>query len=209
MRHVFGLAFPFLIGAFALAGCDSGGGNSGGQGGEGGEPGSGGTTTSSSSTGSSGAAGSGGAGGASGGFCPTANLGSAVPAIYDGTTVGKTNIATSLRLEWTDAGDDALLFVAPQTATYKVSMPIAPPGAACGASIREYGPQMNGMGEIYSSSWCPSQGGVKEIDGIFGAFAGGDTDIMLNAGQEMLVWVSCSYFSMPVEGAYRVMIDKL
>jgi hypothetical protein len=132
-----------------------------------------------------------------------------VPVTYDGTTVGKTNIATSARLEWTDAGDDALLFVAPETATYKVSMPIAPPGGACGASIREYGPQMNGMGEIYSSSWCPSQGGVAEIDGVFAAFSGGDTDVMLNAGQEMLVWVSCSYFSMPVEGAYRVMIDKL
>jgi hypothetical protein len=166
----------------------------------------------SGSGGSAGAAGggTGGSGGGAGGgptnqFCPSDTLGNTLPITYDGTTVGKENLVTSPRLEWTTAGDDALLFVAPEAAFYRVSLPVIEPG--CGASVREYGIQMDGMGTIYDTSFCPPEGSSIEIDGVYVEAAG--TDVPLPAGQEMLIWVSCASFSAAKEAVYQLKIEKL
>ena len=140
-----------------------------------------------------------GSGGGSAMHCPTVDLGSQLPINYDGTTVGKPNIVNSQRLEWETAGDDALLFTAPSAGTYTLSF--TSPAGGCGASIREYGPNMNGMGDIYDTSWCPMPGEIATIDGVYAA-----TDVVLAAGQEMLVWVSCAYFSNPLESPYNLTI---
>ncbi|MFO0567784.1 MAG: hypothetical protein U0263_19145 [Polyangiaceae bacterium] len=190
-------------GSAATGGSSATGGTSAG-----GASGTGGAATggTSASGGSSGIGGSGGSGG-SASYCPTANLGSTLPITYDGTTVGKPNIVTSSRLEWTDAGDDALLFTAPAAGTYHIAMPQGPGG--CGASIREYGPQRNGMGEIYTPNWCPAPGSSVEIDGVFAAIPPSTTqDVALTSGQQVLIWVSCAYWSKPTEGAYQLVIDQ-
>ncbi len=205
-----------LLAAVGCGSSDSGG--TGGAAGTGGGAGSGGSGASGGAgggsgggagqAGSSGAGGGGGSAGTRGGYCPTKILESTTTVSYSGTTVGKANIVTSGRLEWTDAGDDALLFVAPEAGTYKISMPTGTSG--CGASIREYGPNGDGMGDIYDSSWCPGAGSSVEIDGVFAAIAPDLTyDVTLTAGQEMLIWVSCSSFSNPDEGPYQLNIDKL
>jgi hypothetical protein len=138
-------------------------------------------------------------------FCPTHTLEPTLPITYDGSTVGKENIVTSTRLEWTTAGDDALVFVAPEAAFYKVSLPLIEPG--CGASVREYGFKMDGMGTIYDTSFCPPEGSSIEIDGVYVEATG--TEVPLPEGQEMMIWVSCASFAATKEAAYQIMIEKL
>jgi len=194
MNHSFKLTSLFLIAPLLLAACGS-------------DP------ETAGSGGSAGAAGGGGSGGGAGGgsggstneFCPSDTLGTTLPITYDGTTVGKENLVTSARLEWTNAGDDALLFVAPEAAFYRVSLPLVAPG--CGASVREYGIQMDGMGTIYDTSFCPPEGSSIEIDGVYVEAAG--TDVPLPVGQEMLIWVSCASFSATKEAKYQIKIEKL
>lgn len=199
MNHSIKLASILLIAPLVLAACSSdpetsGSGGSGGSG-----PGSGGGAT-------SGTGGTGGAGGGTGNqFCPTDTLGTDLPITYDGSTVGKENLVTSPRLEWTDAGDDAILFIAPEAAVYKVSLPGVEPG--CGASVREYGIKMDGMGTIYDTSFCPPEGTSIEIDGVYVEPTG--TEVPLPAGQQMLIWVSCAFFSANKEAAYQLKIEKL
>jgi hypothetical protein len=156
-----------------------------------------------SGTGAGGAGGQG-AGGHAAGGCPTVDLGSAVPLSYDGSTVGRPNIAESQRLEWQTAGDDALLFTAPETGTYHIAMPSEPSrNDGCGASVSEYD------GTVYDPSWCPAPAAVATLDGVYAAGEGIASDIDLTAGQELLLWVSCAYWSNPLEGAYTLTIDKL
>ena len=215
------------VAVLAIA-CSSGSGSGGGSGGMAGSgtggTGTGGTGTGGTGTGGSGTGGGGGlAGSASGGsagsgtgggntggggnYCPTADMGTGVQASYAGDTTGKANIVTSSRLEWQEAPDDALLFTASEAGTYRISMPTGPDG--CGASVREYGPQMNGQGEIYSPSWCPAPGSTVEIDGVFAAIPPTTTDdVELTAGQQIIVWVSCAYWSQNQSGAYQIDITK-
>lgn len=156
------------------------------------------------SAGPGGGGGGGGAGGAMNKNCPSAVLEGSLPITYNGTTVGKPDMVVSPRLEWTDAGDDALLFVAQEAANYKVSVPVAEPG--CGASLREYGPKMDGFGTIYDSTFCPEKGQIQ-IDGVFVEPTG--SEVPLPVGQEMLIWVSCTASAPAEEGAYTIMIEKL
>ena len=115
---------------------------------------------------------------------------------------------TSARLEWKEAGDEALLFTAGSAGTYRFSMPVGEGGR--GASIREFGANQDGMGTIYDPSWCPSAGQSAEIDGVFAAIPPSTTtDVALTAGQKVLIWVSCSYWSNPVEAPYQLTIEKM
>jgi len=196
MNQSFGVVSLFLIAPFLLAACGSDPETSGSGGSAGAGPGSGGGAGS----------GAGGSGGAVNEFCPTDTLNNAAfPLTYDGTTEGKEDIVTSARLEWTDAPDAALLFVAPETAFYRVSLPLIEPG--CGASVREYGILMDGMGTIYDTSFCPPEGSTIAIDGVFVEPAG--SDVPLPKGQQMLIWVSCATSSATQEGKYQIVIEKL
>jgi hypothetical protein len=186
------VSFFVVIASLLLAACSDPEttGGTGGSGGSGGSAGPGG--------------GGGGEGGSGSSICPSAVLGPSLPITHDGTTVGRPNIVESPRLEWTDAGDDALLFVATEAATYKVSVPLAEPG--CGASLREYGPLMDGFGTIYDTTFCPEKGQIV-IDGVFVEPTG--TEVPLPVGQEMLIWVSCSTSAPAEEAKYQIMIEKL
>jgi hypothetical protein len=193
-------------GTGGAAGANTGGASTGGA--NTGGANTGGANTGGANTGGSGTGGAAGTGGGGAGGCPTVDLGGNVPVHYDGTTVGKPNIVTSSRLEWTDAGDDALLFTAPANATYRISMPVGEGG--CGASVREYGPNMDGMGSIYDPSWCPATGQSVEIDGVFAAIPPDNTDdVTLAQGQQVLIWVSCAYWSTPLEAPYQIAIEQL
>ncbi|MCK6588088.1 MAG: hypothetical protein L6Q76_10930 [Polyangiaceae bacterium] len=196
MTHAMKLASILLVAPLLLLAACGSDPETSGSGGSGGSAGG--------NTGGAGGEG-GGAGGTGNQFCPTETLGTALPITYDGSTVDKDNLVTSPRLEWTNAGDDALLFVAPEAAIYKVSLPVVEPG--CGASVREYGIKMDGMGTIYDTSFCPPEGTSIEIDGVYIEPSG--TEVPLPAGQEMLIWVSCASFSATKEAAYQLKIEKL
>src|SRR5688572_2145911 len=94
-----------LVSASLLA-CGSSSGGTGGGSGAGGGSGTGG--------------GSGGAGGGVGPAtsCPHVTLPTTLPVTHQGDTTGLPNWVTSNRLEWGDAGDDSLKFVAPSAGNY-------------------------------------------------------------------------------------------
>ena len=151
-----------------------------------------------------------GAGDAASGGCPTVTLPTTLPLSYSGDTTGRPNLVTSARLEWTDAPDDALLFVAPQAGTYRIGMPAAPStNGGCGASAREYG-TTGSDGQPYTETSCPVSGATKTIDGIFAALPPSSTeDFTLTQGQHLLIWVSCTSWSTAKSGPYTLTIQKL
>jgi len=144
-----------------------------------------------------------------GAWCPTATLPTALPVTYSGDTTGKPNLVTSTRLEWGDAPDDALLFVAPSAGTYRIGLPTAPStNGGCGASAHEFG--TSGNGAPYTEQSCPAQNATKAIDGIFSALPPSNTeDLMLTQGQHVLIWVSCTTWSNAKAGPYTLTIQKL
>jgi hypothetical protein len=176
-----------------VTGGSGGAGGAAAAGGEGGAGGSGGAAA--------GGAGGGGAGTAVvAGECPTTDLGSDLPIVYEGDTTGLANIAESERLEWRDAPDAALLFTAPADGRYRVTDTNPTEDFGCGASVWDYG-----TGAFYDASWCPSSGGTATLDGYFGE---GD-DIPLMAGETLLIWYSCSYWSNLQTTPFTITIEAI
>lgn len=140
----------------------------------------------------------------SGKSCPGTTLSTALPLTYHGDTTGKANLVTSARLEWGDAPDDALLFVAPQAGTYTLAMPSAPStNQGCGASAQDYGSM-----SWFTESTCPAAGAVGTLDGVYAATGTTTSDVALSQGQHLLIWVSCTTWSTAKAGPYTLTITK-
>ena len=213
-------ALCLVLGAVAVA-CSSGsGGGSGGAAGSagsgvGGSSGSGGGAGAGAQGGSAGAGATGGSSGSgatggSGGSssdCPHTDLGSSVPVTHNGDTQGLPNLAESTRLEWGDAPDDTLLFTAPEAGTYHIAMTQPSTNGGCGVSIQEYANA--GTTTYYDASWCPASGAIANLDGVYAAGDGFDSDFVLAQGQSVMLWVSCTTWSDVQAGAYTVSITKL
>jgi hypothetical protein len=139
-----------------------------------------------------------------GGGCPTVTLGTSLPLTYQGDTTGKKNLVTSTRLEWGDAPDDALLFVAPAAGTYTIALTMEPSNnGGFGVSARDF-TSMN----IYDESSCPAAGTVGTLDGVFVASLGSPGSLPLDQGGHALLWVSATTWSSAQSGAYTVAITK-
>jgi hypothetical protein len=137
--------------------------------------------------------------------CPTGELTEGLT--YDGNTVGAPNLAESLRLEWESAGDHALLFEAPAPGSYLIELLSEPStNAGCGVSAHEY---MAPAGEFWSVSSCPATGTVADLDGIYDALLGVPATVDLSAGERIVLWFSCAYWSSPTEGAYSVRVSAV
>lgn len=139
----------------------------------------------------------------SGGACPLTTLSSTLPVTYSGDTTGHPNLVMSPRLEWQDAPDDALLFVAPTAATYVIQMTAEPSSnQGFGVSAQDY----NTM-SVFDESTCPQAGAVTTLDGIFDGSLGSPGALPLLAGQHALLWVSAAYWSTPQVGPYSITIS--
>lgn len=138
--------------------------------------------------------------------CPTDSLPSQATVDYSGSTIGDDNLFESNRLEWDDAGDDALLYVVPETGTYEFSMASdLTDNQGCGISISD----MNGDFHTPTED-CPAEGMVRQLpDAFFVAGEGSSDTADLDAGQELLVMVSCASWSSPQkEVDYSITISK-
>ena len=142
-----------------------------------------------------------------GGGCPTVVLPTTLPLTYDGNTAGKPDLVASTRLEWGNAPDDALLFVAPSAGTYTVAMTADPSNnGGCGASAQDYANV--GTSTCYDESACPASGSTATIDGVYTATGAATTDLALTANQHVLLFVSCTTWSSVQSGAYTLTITK-
>jgi len=117
---------------------------------------------------------------------------------YTGSTVGLANIVESSRLEWTDAPDDALLYVAPASGLYRLELTDHPSGnGGCGLSVQEFANV--GTTTYYDENDCPGSGQVANIDGVYGV-----NELTLTQGQSVLIWFGCTYWSDAVTGSYTL-----
>ena len=182
--------------ALILSACSSGtGGGAGGGAAAGGGAGGGST---------------GGSGGGSGGTvvkaatsCPHVVLQSTVPVTYQGdTSAGLPNWVTSTRLEWTDAPDDSLIFVAPTTGKFFFSLSSS--NSNLGVSIK------NADGTLHAAQGCPASGATLSNDGFFESPAPTDGGVgypsSLDAGTSVLIWISAPYWAAQKTGAYTLRI---
>lgn len=137
--------------------------------------------------------------------CPHVDLGDRVPVSYDGSTAGLPDQVESLRLEWTDAPDDTLVFTAPADGDYVIYFESAEPGF--GVSAREYGPEMNGRGRFYTAQDCSDQGPAT-IDGVYNDNQP-DYPLPLTAEQTIMLWVSGAYWAQAQTTTYTLRIEML
>ncbi len=147
------------------------------------------------------------AGPPSGGTCPTATLPSMTSVTYMGSTIGAPNLFESDRLEWQGAGDAALLYVVPETGTYRFAMnDMLTTNGGCGISVSD---GVGDMGLHSVAEDCPASGAVRQLpDAFFIAGEGFSDTINLSAGTELLVLVSCAYWSSPTESDFTLMITR-
>lgn len=126
---------------------------------------------------------------------------------YGGSTIGNDNLFESNRLEWDDAGDDALLYVVPETGTYEFYMEEgSTDNQGCAISIYE---RIDGDNLYFDSDICPVEGLVGDLpDAYFvGGEGFGDT-ADLTEGQEVMLLISCAYWSTPdTEADYTISIE--
>jgi hypothetical protein len=141
------------------------------------------------------------------GDCPEARLTGPLPVSYQGSTKGATNLFESNRLEWGPAGDVALLFVVPETASYTFDIGAGlTDNQGCGVSINN-----NAGGVVFHDvNLCPADGMVRQLpDAFFVAGEGFNESVELQANQELLVLISCATWSMPTkEVDFTLTIDK-
>jgi hypothetical protein len=140
---------------------------------------------------------------AASGGCPTVALSTTLPITYQGDTTGKQNLVSSARLEWGDAPDDALLFVAPATGSYTIALTAPCSNCNFGVSAQDYSSM-----SVYNESSCPAAGTVGMLDGIFDGSLGAPGMLTLDQGQHALLWVSATTFSAVQAGPYTVTITK-
>jgi len=135
-------------------------------------------------------------GGGGGGRCPNATLPSTPSVTYMGSTIGRPNLFESSRLEWGEAGDEALLYVVPETGTYRFTIDEGlTSNQGCAISVHD-GEGDRGLHNVGED--CPAEGSVRELpDAYFIAGEGFSDPIELTAGTELLVLVSCATWSMP------------
>lgn len=127
--------------------------------------------------------------------CPHVQLPSAVPQLYDGGTAGQPNWVTSARLEWSDAPDDSLRYVTPVTGSYGFRL-INSSNPDLGLSVR------NLDGTLHAVQGCPPSGEVFSNDGVYDS----STWIPLDAGTEVLIWVSAPHWAAEKTGSYQLRI---
>ncbi len=139
------------------------------------------------------------------GGCPRVILGSTLPAEFSADTTGLTNLVTSNRLEWTDAPDDAIEFMAPATGDYVIELSSTAPNL--GVSAQDF--NTNGSDAVpFTRSNCPAAGSVKAINGVF-SHLNSRNPISLSAGQSIVMFVSAPFWAPQKAGAYVITVRKL
>ena len=130
------------------------------------------------------------------GHCPTAVLPSETSVTYQGSTIGNDNLFESNRLEWDDAGDDALLYVVPETGTYEFAFDETMSDTqGCGVSMHE---RIDDSDVLFTPDLCPEQGEVRDLpDAFYTAGVGAPGTADLEADHELLILVSCAEWSTP------------
>lgn len=135
------------------------------------------------------------------GGCPRVKLGRSTEVSFSADTATLMNLVLSNRLEWDDAPDDALEFIAAESGNYVIELTSS--NASLGASAQEYKP--SGPLVPFTSSACPPSGLVVSIDGFYST----RSNIALAAGQSMVIFISAPYWAAVKTGAYTLVVKRV
>ncbi len=135
--------------------------------------------------------------------CPHVLLGSDIPITYVGNTEGLPNWAESARLEWQEAPEDSLLFIAPEDGDYLITMTSEAEVGGIWPSIEDYETD-----RYYTETDCPAEGTTATLDGVF-TTGNADYPETFTAGQHVLIWVSSCYWEPVQSGPYTLTIEKI
>ncbi len=138
------------------------------------------------------------------GGCPRVRLGRSTQVTFSADTSALPNLVISQRLEWGDAPDDALEFIAAETGDYEITFTSS--NVSLNASAQEYQP--SGPMKPWTSAACPAAGLVVSIDGVYSANQPG-YPVALTAGQSMVIFVSAPTWAAVKTGTYTVVVKKL
>lgn len=142
-------------------------------------------------------------------YCPSDELGSELPLVYEGDTTDAPNLMESPRFSLSGDPDHALRWTVPDTGTYRFTLPVGPSGTgACLVAMSDWD------GNLIPPSACPARGEKVELD--LGWVAVDDPNspskeatMDLDEGTEMLLFVSCAEWSPIRSGPYRIRIERL
>ena len=138
------------------------------------------------------------------GGCPRVKLGRSTEVTFSADTSTLTNLVISNRLEWRDAPDDALEFIAAQAGNYVIELTST--NMNLGASAQEYHP--TGPLTAFTSAACPPAGLVVSIDGFY-SHNQPNYPIALTQDQQMLIFISAPYWAAVKTGSYTLVVKRV
>jgi hypothetical protein len=139
------------------------------------------------------------------GGCPRVRLGRSTEVTFTADTSTLPNLVQSTRLEWTDAPDDALEFIADQTGNYAIELTST--NGNLGVSAEGYSGSST-VRQPFSSTACPPSGLVVSIDGVYNHNQPG-YPVPLTAGQSMVVFISAPCWAAVKTGTYTLVIKRV
>jgi hypothetical protein len=105
------------------------------------------------------------------------------------------------RLEFGEGPDDAVRFTAPTAGDYAIWIESEPStNQGCGVSA------YNADQALHTAALCPAGGATVDLDGFFSSM---DYPVSLTAGQEIVLFVGCTYWSDAQSGPYQLRIQKI
>lgn len=113
-----------------------------------------------------------------------------------------TNLVEDSRLEFGPGPDDAILFTAPESGDYDIDIDVEP-STNQGCGVTAFDADMN----VHTPADCPAGGSTVDLDGFY--TGGEEFPLTLTAGQEVLLFVGCTYWSDAQSGPYQLHIRKL
>jgi hypothetical protein len=135
--------------------------------------------------------------------CPRVLLGRSTAVTFSADTSALPDLVISNRLEWDNAPDDALEFIAAQAGNYAIDLTSS--NANLGASAQEY--HDTGL-TPFTRAACPPAGLVVSIDGFY-SHNQPQSPIALTEGQSMLIFISAPRWAAVKTGAYTLVVRRV
>jgi hypothetical protein len=108
------------------------------------------------------------------------------------------DLVQDTRLEFGEGPDDAVLFTAPTAGDYAIWLETEPStNEGCGVSA------FDADQELHTVAECPAVGTTVDLDGY------PSNPITLSAGQEIVLFIGCTYWSDAQSGPYQLRIQKV
>jgi len=136
--------------------------------------------------------------------CPSVEIPNVVPINVERSLNELPNLFESSALDWGTAGDDPLVFEAPESTTYEVELSVD------GEDVADFGVAVpSGPDDFYTPETCPPAGAVEALPNAeYLATPSQPGTLELEQGERVLLISSCANTCQPAEPTYRITIRE-